>query len=72
MSNLLTTQDVAEFLGLDPMTLWRWRRDGHGPPFLALSSGIKPVIRYSLNDIEKWLSERRYIDEPFMVEIEDT
>lgn len=49
---LLTTEQAAEFLGLQPCTLadWRWQRKG--PPWIPLSRGC---VRYDQAALEDWL-----------------
>jgi hypothetical protein len=42
------TQETAEFLGVTPITLERYRRAGTGPRYLRLQQN---VVRYRLKDI---------------------
>lgn len=53
---LLTTEEVAEMLDVDPSTLRRWRtaRPIQGPPFIPISGR---VTKYRLSDIEAWLDQ---------------
>ena len=56
MAHLLTTQEVAEFLGLKPHTLEKWRCEGKGPPFIRCGG----AIRYEQKAVWTWLdSETR-------------
>ena len=48
---LLTTEQVASMLGLQPNTLAQWRMTGAGPRFLRLGRRV----RYRPADIETWL-----------------
>ena len=41
MNEFLTTQETAKLLNLDTMTLWRWRKEGMGPPYFKLTDSIK-------------------------------
>ncbi len=54
----LTTDELAEHLGVDASTLRRWRtaRPAQGPPFVRLSSR---VTLYSVLDVECWLVTSR-------------
>jgi hypothetical protein len=56
---LLTTDDVARLLAVNPYNLkaWRSRKDraGLGPPFIKLS---RRCVRYSLRALRDYLSER--------------
>jgi len=57
---LLTTEEVAAMIGVDPSTLRRWRtaQPMQGPPFIAIS---ERVTKYRADDIEQWLARRRVI-----------
>jgi excisionase family DNA binding protein len=48
--DVLTTAEVAELLRLNPQTLWKWRRDGTGPPWFRVGSGV----RYHREDLQEW------------------
>lgn len=54
----LTTDELADRLGVDASTLRRWRtgRPAQGPPFVRLSSR---VTLYSVVDVEAWLAAKR-------------
>jgi hypothetical protein len=56
---LLTTQDVARLLAVNPYTLKAWRsrkyRDRSGPPFIRVGGHF---VRYSLRTLREYLSER--------------
>ena len=45
---LITRNELARRLGASPDTLWRWSRDGHGPPVLKLATGR---VRYRESDV---------------------
>ena len=53
-----TTEELARIVKVDPSTIRRWRtaRPRQGPPFVQLSFG---VIRYSVSDVQEWLTSRR-------------
>ncbi len=51
----LTTNELAERLKVKPMTLYSWRRDGSGPPFIKIGSR---KILYRIEDVERWEQDR--------------
>jgi predicted DNA-binding transcriptional regulator AlpA len=55
---LLTTEEVAAMIGVDPSTLRRWRtaQPMQGPPFIPIS---ERVTKYRADDIDQWLARRR-------------
>ncbi|WP_443054200.1 helix-turn-helix transcriptional regulator [Streptomyces sp. IBSBF 2435] len=59
-SSLLTTEEVARLLRVDPSSVRRWRaeRPPQGPPFIRLSDR---VVHYDAGDLQDWLDERRTI-----------
>jgi predicted DNA-binding transcriptional regulator AlpA len=52
---LLTTQQVADMLGVAPSTLRAWRCANIGPPFTRLT---KQSVKYAQVDVEKYVAER--------------
>jgi predicted DNA-binding transcriptional regulator AlpA len=52
---LLSSEDVANILGLSPATIrdWRWQRIG--PPFLAISARC---VRYDQAKLEEWIEQQ--------------
>lgn len=62
MDELLTTEDVAEYLKMSKKTIsgWRYAEQPKGPKFLRLSdtgNGGKPAIRYRKSDVDAWLQK---------------
>ena len=55
MMQLLTTEQAAELLGLEPATLATWRWRGFGPPHVRLSAR---AVRYRRDDLASWLDSR--------------
>ncbi len=57
-SNLITTEELARLLRVDPSSVRRWRtaRPLQGPPFIQLS---ERVIMYAMEDVREWLASRR-------------
>jgi predicted DNA-binding transcriptional regulator AlpA len=56
MSNttMLSTRDVAERLGLQPITVKLWRLYGKGPKWQRIGTR---TIRYALADVEAYLEQ---------------
>jgi excisionase family DNA binding protein len=54
----LTTEELAERLGVSVTTVRDWRRDGRGPAYIRVGS----VIRYRETDIDKW-ERAKLVDE---------
>jgi len=52
---LMTIDEVAEFLHMNPMTLYSWVREGKIPAFK-----IGKVWRFRKNDIYEWLKKQKY------------
>ena len=52
---LLTIDDVAEFLQVNPMTIYSWVRDGKIPAFK-----IGKVLRFKKSEIDAWLKKKKY------------
>ena len=50
---LMTTNQVARALRVNPSTLCRWRSVGHGPRVVWLSPSCP---RYRRSDVEAWLA----------------
>jgi hypothetical protein len=60
--DLITTEELARMLRVDPSSVRRWRtaRPIQGPPFIQLS---ERVIMYSIDDVRAWLASRRITPE---------
>ena len=61
-AELITTEELAKMLRVDPSSIRRWRtaRPVQGPPFIQLS---ERVIMYSIEDVRAWLASRRVTPE---------
>jgi predicted DNA-binding transcriptional regulator AlpA len=57
---LLTSEQVATWLGLKPQTLRNWRLTGKGPRYHRLGDSPKAPCAYRRSDVEAWLNERTY------------
>lgn len=58
-SNVMTTEELAAYLGLANVTLRQWRSWGKGPQYIRDGR----FIRYRKTDVDKWL-------ETYLVETE--
>lgn len=45
---MITTKEVASELGVDPWTVWNWRKNGRGPKYIRVGG----QVRYRREDIE--------------------
>ena len=53
---LLTTEEVAEHLGVSKQRLYAWRHEGKGPPVIQLEGRL---LRYSQAELAAWLDAQR-------------
>jgi len=51
---LLRLEQVAELLGVDRATIWRWRRKKNPLPVVFLPGGC---VRVHLAALERWIAE---------------
>jgi hypothetical protein len=58
--DLLTNDEAAEILGLQPNTLEIWRCKGKGPNFIKTGPARQDPIRYRTEDIKAWLTSRTF------------
>lgn len=58
---VLTTEELANELGLKPQTLRSWRAKGLGPAWFAVSDG--GPVRYRRSDVEAWMEERLAVNQ---------
>lgn len=54
--SFLTTQEAAEYLGLKPSTLEKWRVVGGGPEFRKLGGRS---VRYHRDDLDAWAAANK-------------
>jgi excisionase family DNA binding protein len=54
---LMTTEEVAEYLGVSPRTLENWRYRGGGPRWIRIGANGASV-RYDAADVQTYLTER--------------
>jgi excisionase family DNA binding protein len=53
MEELLTTEELAARLRVNPSTIRRWRLDDVGPPYLRVGT----VYRYPIGAVEAWIAD---------------
>ncbi len=56
---MLTTSEMATFLGVGESLLAKWRHQRKGPPFTKLTDGDGGAVRYLREDLRTYLAERR-------------
>lgn len=57
LDELLTADDVAQLLGVEVQSVYRWASDGCGPRRVKLGGGDGPV-RYRRGDVREWIASR--------------
>ena len=53
MEQLLTTEELAKRMRVNPSTVRRWRLDDVGPQYLRVGT----VYRYPISAVEAWIAE---------------
>jgi len=61
MEKLLTTEDVAEILGLTLGVVRRMRQRGTGPKHVKIGRARQSPVRYEPAQVEAWIAARRMI-----------
>ena len=54
--DLLTTQDVATFIGVSVRTVESWRQKGKPPKYKRFSHKL---LRYRAEDVKKFINQKR-------------
>jgi prophage regulatory protein len=52
---LMNVSEVADYLGVSKLTIWRWEKSGEIPKAIAIGG----TIRWKRSDIQKWLDEKK-------------
>ena len=55
---LLTAEQVAEMLHVQPSTLATWRHRGVGPAYVRVGPGDRARVMYRREAIDAWLREQ--------------
>ena len=54
MANLMTTKQLAEYLGIAVSTILQYRATGTGPNYIKLGH----LVRYRQKDVDLWLEQK--------------
>lgn len=57
VEQLMSSQDLAETLGISPRTVETWRNTGEGPDYVKIGT----QVRYRPGDVDEWLTSIRRI-----------
>ena len=52
---LLSTQELAEYLGVPVKTIYEWRTCGHGPCAVRIGRHL----RFAVPDVQAWVAQQR-------------
>jgi len=55
-ADLLTPEQAAAKLAINPKTLAQWRYRGEGPTFVKLG---KRAVRYDIADLDAWIESQK-------------
>ena len=53
---LMTSKEVAEYLGVSEGTMYEYRALGTGPTYIRLGGRL---VRYHLSDVKAWLDKQK-------------
>lgn len=56
----LPNNAAAEFLGVAPQTVRKWRHLGRGPAFIRLGDSMKSRVVYDPAVLRAWIDARRF------------
>jgi len=59
MEKLINECQLADLTGLSVQTLRNHRHTMTGIPYIKLGGGIRGAVRYDLNDVKKYVENRR-------------
>jgi len=55
-TTLLTTEEAAAMLAVEPRLLVRWRYDSRGPTYIKVGR----LVRYKRADLDAWIEENTH------------
>jgi len=58
MAHLMTPEEAAEFLHMDPRTLVKWARDGYVPSH-PLGEGKRRLWRFFEKELSEWVEQQK-------------
>lgn len=61
---MMTAAQVAEFSGIKESTLFAWRRDGVGPPWVRWGPAKTGAVRYPREGIREYVAANTFSDVP--------
>jgi len=56
MDKLLTAQEIATYLGVQPSTIYQWTHQGYIPHIK-----LGKFVRFKENDVEKWVEGKNEV-----------
>jgi len=59
-TQLFTSAQTAQLIGVKPQTIRLWRLHGKGPTYVRLGDSPKARVGYFESDILEWLTNRRF------------
>ena len=58
--DLLSNQQTAELLGINPSTLEIWRHRGKGPIFVKFGASPQAPVRYRTSEVMRWVEAQSF------------
>jgi hypothetical protein len=59
---MMSSAEVAEYMGVGKARLAQWRHRGGGPPYVKMNPAQQGLVRYPREDLRSWLAARRMGD----------
>ncbi len=59
MTRLLSKREVAELLGVHPLTVMRLAAAGDFPRPIKLGRGVQAAVRFDEADVKTWLTAKK-------------
>lgn len=61
MKKILTTAELAAYLGMHEKSLIRWRAEKRGPEYFRSGDSKKERVFYRISDVKKWEKENNFV-----------
>lgn len=55
---MMSSAEVAEYMGVDKARLAQWRHKGGGPPYVKVTPSQQGLVRYPREELRVWVAER--------------